>query len=175
MNKILSAAAMTAGLLMASPAMAADMGTGGSMMTDPGFDWDGLYAGLKGEYAASTAIVDIGGIAFVLGANGTVDNILFGAEAWVGGFTSTGPTGAYLGASARIGYLATPDVVLYGMASVEHFIPAGGLTMFGVGGGVEFALMDNVSLDANYTYYPWTSTGPGANMHNLSASLNYHF
>lgn len=175
----LSSVALVAG--MGASALAADYGTPMMeepvMMTDPGFDWDGLYAGMGIAAASFTGPGPSGTdgfVRFVLGANMTVDSFLFGAEGWVGGYTTisgAGMSGYAYGGQVRAGYLATPDVLLYG--SADAFTYDAGGQYAGIGAGVEFAVTDNMSLDTHYTYYGWSNTGFTG--HEISGTLNFHF
>lgn len=175
----LSSVALVAG--MGTSALAADYSapvmSEPVMMTDPGFDWDGLYAGLGLGAAAFTSAgpsATDAYVRFILGANMTVDSFLLGVEGWVGGYNTIsgfGTSGYAYGGQVRAGYLATPDVLLYG--SVDGLAYDLGGMYAGVGAGVEFAITDNMSLDTHYTYYGWSNTAFTG--HEISASLNFHF
>lgn len=174
----IAAAALVA--TVSTAAQAADLGVvvmdePTTVMTDPGFDWNGFYAGISvgaTNFVGPAAGSGTDGEAlFVLGANGTVNSVLFGLEGWVGVHGGVNPTGVVGGADARIGFIATPDVAIYGLASGRAY--SAGARYFGLGGGVEFALTDDVSFDARYTYYGWSNNAYVA--HDVRGSLRYHF
>jgi len=141
------------------------------------FDWNGFYAGvgITGLALSSSTTFGIGDI--IAGVNVTSGNALFGLEGWIGGWTSSGkPSSGYdVGFEARLGYLVTPEAVLYLSGGGALLTPIGGTgTTYGtIGAGGEFALTDNVSLDLEYKY--WVRTGGGVTGNSLGASLNWGF
>jgi len=107
----------------------------------------------------------------IAGVNVTSGDILFGLEGWIGAWSSNAPaTGYGGGAEARIGYLATPDALLY--LSGGGYVTQSGSQIGTLGGGVEFAVSDNVSVDFEYKHW---LTSIGTNGNSLGASALWHF
>ncbi|HHG89453.1 MAG TPA: porin family protein [Devosia sp.] len=171
MRKLLLGVAASA--LLATGALAADpVDTVQPTFSSAGFDWDGFYVGLGvtgGQWSntESFGLVDI-----IAGVNVTAGDVLFGGEAWIGGYgTSFGFTGVEGGLEGRLGYLVSPEALIY-LSGGGQFFDAGG--QYGtVGAGVEFAVTDNVSLDLEYKY--WGVSNNGFTAHSIGASANFHF
>ncbi len=132
--------------------LAADYGTPmmaePGMMTGPGFDWDGVYAGVFGGGSVDA----FGAYALGGGAAGAIftltDDWKVNVEGSVGLYTGAS-SGWEAEVSGRLGY-AIDDVMLYGMGAIGSDT---GSPYFSAGMGVWFAATDNVSLrleaDAN--------------------------
>ncbi len=172
MRKLLLGVAATA--LLSSGALAADLNVVVPETFDTAtFDWDGFYVGLGGTGAVfNPGGSSVGMIDIIAGVNVTSGNILFGGEAWVGGYlTSAAVTGVEGGLEGRLGYLVSPEALIY-LSGGGQFFDAGG--QYGtIGAGVEFAITDNVSLDLEYKYWGWSNTGFTGN--SIGASANFHF
>ncbi|MGV8955788.1 MAG: outer membrane protein [Cypionkella sp.] len=156
---------VAAAALLSSGAMAADLiipTTPQPIYEAAGFSWDGLYAGVEagGLFNSNTAGVGGGGIGALLpnttngviggvvGVNFTVaDPILVGIELqgdYV--FGNNQDSGLFL-ALARVGAVVTDQVLVYAAGGVGA-ITTGGTSdgVYALGGGVEFAVTDNVSI-----------------------------
>lgn len=177
MNKFLVAGVAAAALTFSGAAavQAADLGVvvmdDPVMMSDPGFDWDGFYAGLGVSGAAWSNGLTVGMLEGVVGANVTAGHVLFGVEGTFGvGMDSLSAFGWQVAGDGRLGFLATPDVVFYASGGGAYFsLPA---QFFGtVGGGVEFAVNDDWSLDAEYEYW----FNPTFTAHTVKLSALHHF
>ena len=144
MRKIAKYAVSAAGaLMMTSGAMAADLpvmvAAPPPVVTAPAFNWAGAYVGAFGGW--SIGIFDAGVQA---GYNMVSGGFVGGIEARVGaGFA--GGAFAFGTLSARAGFLAGPNVLLYGAAGIG-IASIGAVTFYTVGGGVEFAVGSNMSL-----------------------------
>ncbi len=167
-----SALAVT-GALAHSPVVAPEPATPAPTYSSADFDWDGFYMGLG--ITGSALVVDgttfkTGYLDLIAGVNMTAGSLLFGLEGWVGGFSGDWSNGFGGGAQARLGVLASPEVLLY--------LSGGGYTdtvdQYGtVGAGVELAVTDNVSVDFEYKYWAWSTSGMVGN--SIGASANFHF
>lgn len=146
-------------------------------VADEGFDWDGFYAGVgfsmdalsNGGPADSYGYLDA-----IIGYNYTHENILIGAEAWIGGYwdIATGTdTGYGGGVEGRVGYLVTDKWLIY--SGIGYFKYDAGADYATLGLGTEYAVTENVSLDVEYKYWQGLSNnfaGPS-----LGTSLLWHF
>jgi outer membrane immunogenic protein len=160
---------IAAALLLASaPVMAADLVVDvPDDVVAMASDWDGAYAGVGGfAYVGPTN--GFGGVGNV-GVNQTFGgNFLFGVEGYAGLGTDSG-TGLFwlVGAEGRLGVLASDAVLVYGAGGVEWDAPGGGFVT--LGGGVEFAVADNMTLDVEYKHFV------GAATNQIGVSLNFGF
>ena len=177
MNKIMIALAasalLTTGALAHTPAPAPVEPA--PTYNSTGFDWDGFYMGLGVTGLTFPSVGQNGGMIDVIaGVNMTSGDFLFGAEAWVGGY-SLGPalSGVVGGAEARVGYLVSPEALVYLSGGGYAFDM--GSTFGTLGGGVEFAVSDNVSVDLEYKYWGWSNVPGVAVGHTVGASLNWGF
>lgn len=138
-----------------------------------GFDWDGFYAGVgvSGSVWGGGAR-SIGGSATV-GANATFDSFLVGIEgsAHYGYSNATDDWGYVLGLEGRAGYLVTPEVLVYLSGGAAYLDPAPSDWYTAAGGGVEFAVTDQMSVDVQYRYL-WAS---GSSANSVGVSALWHF
>jgi opacity protein-like surface antigen len=141
------------------------------------FHWDGFYAGLGigTELWLKPASVEHKiEVKARAGANVTAGQFLFGAELFYTYYYAFEPnaTGSKIGATGRAGYLVDPNILIYGEAGAYHDWVFGNEALFG--GGVEFAVADNVSIDVKYDYDLWLPM-PGYASHQASVSALFHF
>jgi outer membrane immunogenic protein len=175
--KVLGLGIAAALLLATAPVMAADLiaDIPADEVIAVATSWDGVYVGIGGTVFSSTTIAETGvGAEGVIGVNKTLgDNFLLGGEVY-GALvrSSLGPPAYFVvGAEGRAGFLASEAVLLYGATGVE--LTAGGSIYATVGGGVEFAATENLSIDVEYKYFvPVNNAWQG---HELGATLNWHF
>ncbi|MEP7240579.1 MAG: hypothetical protein ABI697_06815 [Devosia sp.] len=165
---VLSAAAVAA--LMTSAAFGADL-----MMTPPapaeamtdGFAWDGLYGGISVGYD-TTGDAELKG---VVGVNLLpAESFLIGIEGGLGYYFDVGNgggNGVYTTVGARAGFISGP-ALYYLTAGAWYDVTYGGPVYGFVGGGVEFAVGDNTSIQLQAVYYP--SYGDS----DVTASLLWH-
>ena len=163
---------VTAGLVLSGAALAGDYDT--PTYSSAGFDWDGFYAGIgvSGSSLSNGVLTDTTGyIDVIAGANYTNGNFLIGLEGWFGGYSYAGASGYGGGVEARAGYLASDDVLVYAGVG-GYFYDAGGRYTT-LGAGVEFALSDQLTIDTEYKYWGWSTTGYTG--HSVGASVLWHF
>lgn len=134
---------LAASALMAGSALAADLPQTPMVPDTMAFNWDGLYIGAQagGTIAGGTLYGNLG---VVVGANATVaDGILGGVELQANGYFNGGFAAYDLLALGRIGALVADNALLYADlgAGIVNGTPA-----YAFGGGIEFAVADNVSL-----------------------------
>jgi outer membrane immunogenic protein len=136
-------------------------------------DWNGFYAGVYGVTQASA----VGGVQYGLGldvgVNAQFEFVLVGAEVDFHGLVGGVGATSYLQGLGKLGVAATDNVILYavGGAGVDLGAPAESDAL--IGGGVELALTDDLSIDARYLHgVPIT----GANAKDqVSLGANFHF
>ena len=170
-----------AGVALAAPAVAraADLitvPTSGDLVVpvaDGGMDWTGFYAGVYGV-GRNSAIGGVqGGLGLDLGVNAQFEFVLVGAEVSVHGLVGGIGATAYLQGLGRAGVALTDSLILYaaGGAGIDvgNFAESDAL----LGGGVELALTDELSVDARYLHGFALS---GANPKDqLTVGANFHF
>ncbi|WP_424981139.1 outer membrane protein [Maritalea sp. S77] len=140
-------------------------------VTSSAFDWEGFYAGVGASGAGWSNALTVTTIDAIIGVNFVSGDYLYGLEGLVGyAIDSSSATGHEFAADARIGYLISPEAVIYASAGVGYMsLPD---ELFGtIGAGAEFALSDDVSLD--FTYEHWRGNSFSANR--FDASVNWHF
>ena len=142
-------------------------------VADSGFDWNGFYAGVYGVGQGSA----IGGAQFGagldVGANARFEFVLIGGEVAVQGLGGGAGTTAYVEGLGKAGIALTDSAVAYGAAG-------GGMSLTGpaesdllVGGGVELAVADDVSIGARYLHgFPITGANP---KDQFTVGANFHF
>lgn len=142
-------------------------------VTDTEFDWTGFYAGVYGVTQTSPLGGTQFGLGLDLGVNAQFEFVLVGAEVSVQGLTGGAGPGAYMQALGRAGVVATDDLVIFATGGVgANLGPAGGTNVL-VGGGVEFALTDSVSLEGQYIHgFAITGANP---RDQVSVGVNFHF
>lgn len=142
-------------------------------VADTEFDWNGFYAGVYGVTQFSPAGGAQVGIGVDLGVNARFEFVLIGAEVAVQGLGGGVGPGAYVQGLARAGLVATDDVVLYGAGGLGVDVgPVGGTDAL-LGGGVELALTDAVSLRGQYLHgFAITGANP---KNQVSVGANFHF
>ena len=137
---------------------------------DQGFDWNGFYAGVYGAGQFSPVGGSQYGAGFALGVNARFDFVLVGAEVAVHGLLGEMATGQVL---AKGGVLATDDILIYAAVGFAGDLGAPGERDVLLGGGVEVAVADNVSLRAQYLH-GFPLTGDTAS-EQVSLGANFHF
>ena len=141
-----------------------------------GFDWNGFYAGVNA--GAQNEIGDntswsLGG---QLGVNAAFDFFLVGAEVGIDGVFDTPDTYAYGNILARGGVIITDELLAYG--AVGYGTDFGAATGPGehvlAGGGLEFAVTDDVTLRGQYLY-GWAHGATTVDVHKFTIGANFHF
>lgn len=178
--KLFSGLAIAA-LIAAAPAavraadpLAVALSTENSLpVTDTEFDWNGFYAGVYGVTQTSPAGGTQFGLGIDLGVNARFEFVLVGAEVAVHGLGGGAGTGTYAQALGRAGIAATNDLIVFAAGGVGTDIgPVGGTDAL-IGGGVELALTDAVSLRGQYLH-GFAITG-GNPKNQVSVGANFHF
>lgn len=173
-------AALTPAISMGT-ASAADMITIGTstpvevpLYQDPGFDWAGFYAGVYGAAQSSAAADSEYGLGIQVGVNAQFDFYLVGAEVAVHGLTggAVGDTsyGQILG---RAGLVITDDVLVYAAGGYGIDLGPPDERDALLGGGVELAITDNVSVEAQYLHGFPIDGGNAKDQFTIGA--NFHF
>lgn len=162
-------AGIAAGAMLSTGALAADYTSYSS------FDWDGFYAGLGitgGTFMTGPTPSNFAGIDGIVGVNMTSGDMLIGVEGQVSGFNDFTFGWDWSGkAEIRAGYLASPEAVIYGAVAAKAY--AGGARYIGLGAGVEFVAVDNMTIDIEGVYYPWSNNAYDSA--EISASALWHF
>lgn len=148
--KAFATAGLTA-IAMSTAAVAADFNTDYSPVAsplygEPVFDWEGFYLGVqKGWWigAGNFSAAAVAGVNFM-----PTDNLLVGAEASVGAVTDFTDVELETYLRGRLGLVLGDDILLYKLAEVGL---VGGTTVYGLGGGIEFALGASTSVRAEVT------------------------
>ncbi|GLQ09504.1 hypothetical protein GCM10007913_14360 [Devosia yakushimensis] len=140
-----------------------------------GFDWSGFYAGVYGVVQNGEASDTQYGLGVQAGVNAQFDYYLLGAEVAVHGLA--GNDGAeettYGQILGRAGLAVTDDVAVYaaGGYGLDLGAPEEDDMLFG--GGVEMAITDSVSVEAQYLRSFPLSGDNAKNQFTIGA--NYHF
>lgn len=145
------------------------------IIDDVGFDWSGFYVGVYGVGQISAIGGNQYGLGLALGANAQLDMFVLGAEVSAHGLTEGNlpTTTSYGQVIAKAGVLVTDDILLYaaGGYGIDLGPPDESHALFG--GGVEMAVSDNVSLNAQYLHgFPLTGGNP---MDQVTIGAKFHF
>lgn len=150
---------MLAGALLATTmgaATASDLITvpiGSSEVAVPvatGFDWSGFYAGVYGVVQSSPARATEVGAGIEAGVNAQLDFFLVGGEVAIHGLTGDTIDTAYGQITGRGGVLVTDDLLAYASAGYGMELSGTGERDFLAGGGLEYAVSDDISINAEY-------------------------
>ncbi len=170
--KTLSIAALT-GIAMTAGALAADPVTDYATEVAPaysanGFDWNRYYIGLNSSYIGTGT--NYWGIGGVMGINIQDGAIVYGGELEASARVANGNiSGGLFQATARAGYLLSDDMLVYAIAGGGSNNGTGiGL----VGAGVEFAVVQDVTVGAEYNYL---FDGSGYVGHEVDGKVRWYF
>lgn len=147
----LALGAVSVALLSTTSAFAADLiipTTPQPIMESAGFSWDGLYAGVQagGQFYPGTTYGLVGahvGVNFIV-----ADPILVGVEGTAEYIWNNAVGFGEFFVNARLGAVLTDSVLVYALAGTGVEVNNGGTTFgtYQLGGGVEFAVTDSVSV-----------------------------
>lgn len=139
------------------------------VVTSSTFDWDRFYIGLSaGGMNDGTQYFGVGGLA---GLNMQSGDWVFGLEVQGTAYYNGGAfSGALYDVMGRAGYLVAPEALLYATGGVVF--NDSGNTFAGIGGGIEFAVHDNVTFGGEYTYI---TDGGGTTGHVYDAKMRWYF
>jgi outer membrane immunogenic protein len=118
-------------------------------LTGGATDWTGFYAGVYGVARQDDADETSLGLGLSAGANAQIDFFLVGAEVSLQGLTGDTVDTAYGEVVGRSGLVLNDDVLLYAAAGYGWDL-AGGDGELLAGGGVEFAVNNQLSVNAQY-------------------------
>jgi outer membrane immunogenic protein len=141
---------------------------------EPGFDWNGFYAGVYGGAQNGSVSGTQYGLGVQAGVNAQFDFYLLGAEVSVHGLTggNVGNTtyGQILG---RAGLVVTDNVLVYAAGGYGIDLGAPEEDDALLGGGVELAVTDNISVEAQYLHgFPING---GNAKDQVTVGANFHF
>jgi hypothetical protein len=140
---------------------------------EPGFDWSGFYAGVFGGVQNSPAGGTQYGLGAQAGVNAQFDFYLLGAEVAVQGLTGGVGDTSYGQILGRAGLVVTDDVLVYaaGGYGIDLGPPAEEDAL--LGGGVELAVSDSISVRAQYLHgFPTQGGNP---KDQFTVGANFHF
>lgn len=164
-------AAMAADLITIPTSTQAEL----PIVEDVGFDWSGFYAGVHGTAQNGQTSGTQYGIGAQAGVNAQFDFFLLGAEVAVSGLAANDTVGetTYGQILGRAGLVVSDNVLLYaaGGYGVDLGVPAEEDVL--LGGGVELAVTDSVSLRAQYLHGFPVQGGNAKDQFTVGAS--YHF
>jgi outer membrane immunogenic protein len=170
-----------AALIVATPvaAQATDLlsvptsGNDAVPVADSGFDWNGFYAGVFG--AGQLSPLDGGqlGLGIDAGANARLEFVLLGAEVSVRGLGGGAGVDAYAEGVGKAGLAVTDNAIVYAAGGLGTSLTGPTQADALLGGGVELALTDAVSVDARYLHgFPLTGANP---KDQVTIGANFHF
>lgn len=141
-------AAMAADLITIPTSTPAEM----PIYEEPGFDWSGFYAGVYGVAQNGTNSGTQYGLGVQAGVNAQFDFYLLGAEVAVQGLGGNGAVGetSYGQILGRAGLVVSDDVLVYAAGGYGIDLGAPDEQDLLLGGGVELAVAELVSLRAQY-------------------------
>lgn len=146
----LALSALPSAALAADPITVPIDSTGRSIpLATTSTDWNGFYAGIYGTARRTDDSGNQGGLGLAAGINTQIDFVLVGAEVSLQGLTGDTIDTAYGEVLGRTGLVLNDDVLLYAAAGYGWDL-AGGESDLLAGAGVEFAVNDQLSLNAQY-------------------------
>lgn len=138
------------------------------------FDWDGFYAGVYGVAQGNSATDSQIGLGLDAGVNAQLDFFLVGGEVALEGLTNDELDTAYGKVLGKAGVTLTDDVLLYASAGLGADLGGGTVSSnLLLGGGVELALTDDLSVRAQYLH-GFTITGDNET-DQVTLGANFHF
>ena len=146
-------------MLLAAPAaataaepLAVTLSTDHALPVSGAIDWNGFYAGVFGVAQAGDGEAAGFGIGADIGLNARFEFVLVGAEVAIHSRTDGAGAGTYVQGIGRVGVAVTDDLVIYGAGGAGTDLGPVAETDALVGGGVEFALTESVSLRGQYLH-----------------------
>ncbi|HEY9012118.1 MAG TPA: porin family protein [Devosia sp.] len=142
-------------------------------IADAGYDWNGFYAGVYGVVQNSPAWGTQYGLGINAGVNAQLDFFLVGAEVALHGLTGGAIDTTYGQVLGKAGVVITDEVLLYAAAGYGIDLGAPAEDDFLVGGGVEMAVADDVSVRAQYLHgFPISGGNP---KDQVTVGAHFHF
>ncbi|HEV2518238.1 MAG TPA: porin family protein [Devosia sp.] len=143
--------AASAGVATASDLITVPVGTSEvAVPVASGFDWSGFYAGVYGVVQSNPARGTELGAGIAAGVNAQFDFFLVGGEVALHGLTGDTIETAYGQVTGRGGLLVTEDLLAYASAGYGMELSGTGERDFLAGGGLEYAVTDDISVNAQY-------------------------
>jgi outer membrane immunogenic protein len=140
------------------------------------FDWSGFYAGVFGGVRSGSVSGSQAGVGLQAGVNAQFDFMLVGAEVAVRGLSAAesdlGSTshGQIL---ARAGLVLDDNVLVYAASGYGIDLGVPDESEILVGGGLEFAVTEQISLEAEYLHgFPLEG---GNESNQITFGANFHF
>ena len=167
-----------AGVIAAMPvaAHATDLLTSGNTslpVASSGFDWNRFYAGVYGIGQGSSAGGAQFGAGVDVGVDARLEFVLVGAEVRVQGLDGGAGTAGYVEGLGKAGIALSDSAILYGAGGLGASFSGPSESDGLLGGGVELALTDSVSVDARYLHgFPITGANP---KDQVTVGANFHF
>jgi outer membrane immunogenic protein len=138
-----------------------------------GFDWTGFYAGIYGVGQNSPVGGLQYGIGLDVGASAALDFVLVGGEVAYHGLTGGAGATSYVQALGTGGVLIADNLAAYGAIGYGLDLGAPNESDLLVGGGLQLAVTDSVSLRAQYLHgFPLSGANP---KDQFTIGANYHF
>jgi outer membrane immunogenic protein len=127
-----------------------DSRSGGVPLAGGAHDWSGFYAGIYGVAQQGAATDTQAGLGVSAGVNAQIDFVLVGAEVSLQALNGDKVDTAYGEVVGRGGIVLNNDVLLYAAAGYGWDLAGGQGGDVLAGGGVELAVTDQVSLNAQF-------------------------
>lgn len=164
------------GVLAADPIAVPLSGSSASLPihdTSSSADWTGFYAGIYGVAQSSALRGGEFGLGAMAGVNARFDVVLVGAEVDIQGLAGPAGADAYGQVLGRAGLLVTDDVAIYAAAGYGLDLAVPGEHDVLLGGGVEMAVADDVTVRAQYLHsFPVQGGNP---KDQVSLGASFHF
>lgn len=183
MFKTMALAALATTTLSAGTAFAADLITVPTstpvempIYEEPGFDWNGFYAGVYGVAQNGSTSGTQYGLGVQAGVNAQFDFYLLGAEVAVHGITANGAVSetSYGQLLGRAGLVVSDNVAVYAAGGYGIDLGPADEQDVLLGGGVELAVTESISLEAQYLHgFPVNNGGNAKDQFTVGA--NFHF
>ena len=142
-------------------------------VADTSFDWTGFYAGVYGVGQNSAVGGGQYGLGVDFGAYARFDFVLVGGEVAYHGLLGGAGSTSYLQGLGKVGLAATDDIILYAAAGAGTDLGPPAESDFLLGGGIELAVSDDVSLKAQYLHgFPLSGANP---KDQVTVGANFHF
>jgi outer membrane immunogenic protein len=142
-------------------------------VAEPGYDWNGFYAGVYGVVQNSPAWGTQYGLGINAGVNAQFDFFLVGAEVALHGLTGGAIDTTYGQVLGKAGVVITDSVMLYAAAGYGIDLGAPAEDDFLLGGGVEMAVTEDISVRAQYLHgFPLTGGNP---KDQVTVGAHFHF
>lgn len=143
---------------------------------EPGFDWNGFYAGVYGGAQNGETSDTQYGLGVQAGYNAQFDFYLLGAEVAVHGLAGNDTVGetSYGQLLGRAGLVVNDNVLVYAAGGYGIDLGAPEEEDVLLGGGVELAVTESISVEAQYLHgFPLDEGGNSKDQFTVGA--NFHF